>query len=66
MLAQYRHKYASDLETAPVTRETGEIVAQLFTNRAAPGALRLQEHSDFPTANQMDDFLGLLAEIFSV
>jgi len=59
MLPTYREKYGSH----PVTQEAKLIVSEYFTRRDSAGALRLQEHPDFPIVNQLDDFLSLLTEI---
>jgi hypothetical protein len=60
MLPTYREKYGSH----PVAQEAKMIVSEYFARRDSPGAIRLQEHPDFPSVNQLEDFLSLLAEIF--
>ena len=60
-LSIYREKY----ESHPTVQEATTIVSEYFARRDSPGTIRLQEHPDFPAANQLEDFVGLLAEIFS-
>ena len=59
-LPAFRDRYGSHV----VAQEASTIVKEFFGTRAAMGAIRLQEHGDFPEANRLNDILLLLAEIF--
>ncbi|MCA1595880.1 MAG: hypothetical protein LC772_05600, partial [Chloroflexi bacterium] len=58
----YRTRYGHD----PLAEEAGEIVAQFFSGMDTTGTIRIREQASFPRANQLNDFLRLLAEVFPV
>ena len=60
-LSVYRERYGSH----SIGGEAAEIVRQFFGERDAPGALRLQEHANFPQEYRLEDFLALLKEVFN-
>ena len=59
-LQAYRERYGSH----PAAQDASSIVAEFFSRPDSKGALRIQEHPDFPGTSELDDFLALLAEIF--
>jgi hypothetical protein len=61
-LPAFRERYSSH----SVVVEASAIVQEYFGHRAAVGAVRLQEHPNFPARNQLPDFLDLLADIFRI
>ena len=60
-LTAYHKRYG----THPIGVEAAEIVRQFFGSQNASGALRLLEHTNFPEANRLEDFLALLQEVFN-
>ena len=68
MMTEGEYERAKELGTVHAAdarvKRSGAIVREHFANKTAIGALRLREHALFREAFVLDDFVGVLAEIF--